>query len=336
MKNLYVKICISVLFVIVICFLSIPRNVFSQENKTDKLNEILNSLDSDTKNIYDKYVILVDKISEETDTTSLFDEFKTSSDLWKTLFNSSQTVYQKYISDSDVSISNVAKLALESTQIGLQALQKYDMALGSDTSANYSYYAEQGDALIIDSNKKHIEAVDQYNLLVDNYNDESGVTDAYSTRTYLIIASIFFSLISVFLFFKSKVRSSLSAEAMRAGVFQNMFGNSLAMSIGLIVTTIGYAYALETGGTYYILWGLVVFGGWRFLVGLFNYFSNGRKILNQLAEQEKINSTKLSFNKDIDNTIENQSEDKFLFCTNCGTRITNKTSKCPNCGYKLH
>ena len=95
MKNLYVKICISVLFVIVICFLSIPRNVFSQENKTDKLNEILNSLDSDTKNIYDKYVILVDKISEETDTTSLFDEFKTSSDLWKR-WNWQVNNYPKY------------------------------------------------------------------------------------------------------------------------------------------------------------------------------------------------------------------------------------------------
>lgn len=338
MKNIYVNALVLLSFVLSLFFISFPKFIFAQTNNEYKLEEILSSLDSDTMNIYQKYGDLVDRLTEDENILEIFNEFKISINSWRTLFNSSQIVYQKYINDPDVSISKIASIALESTEIGLQALQKYDRAFSSGDSDNTDYYLEQGDTLIISSSKKHIEAVDEYNLLADKYNDESGVTSAYNTRTYLIVASIFFSLISVFLYFKSRARSSLSTEIMRAGVFQDMFGNSLAMSIGLIITTISYAYALENGSTYYILWGLVLVGGWRFIVGLYNYFTKGRKILKELKEQENLNSTKLSFVKNVDdNYEEEQLESNLSYCPNCGKKITSlKNSKCSSCGYKLN
>jgi Bacterial SH3 domain len=38
---------------------------------------------------------------------------------------------------------------------------------------------------------------------------------------------------------------------------------------GILVTTITYSLASDHGGTYLIAWGPVIFGGWRFLKGLF-------------------------------------------------------------------
>lgn len=325
-----------VFIVFIFSSLLLAKTINAQENKIDKLNVILNELDSDDKNVYVQYSNFSNKISKTTDTSSLKTEFITNVNTWKNLFESSETIYQKYTSESDTSIANVANLALESTQIGLQAVQKYNSALSSDTSANFTYYADQGDSLWASSLEKHNNAIDQYNLLADNYNKESGVTDAFAARTWLIIASVFFSLISIFLFFKSRVRSSLQAEKIRASVFQNMFANSLAMSAGMIITTAGYAYAVKNGGTYYILWGPVVFGGWRFLTGLANYFGNGRKTLNQLLTLEESQAKKPSLTDLSTNTTKNHTKDEVVFCTNCGSKLTDNSTTCHNCGYKLH
>jgi len=38
---------------------------------------------------------------------------------------------------------------------------------------------------------------------------------------------------------------------------------------GLIVTAVSYSAVKDSGGTYIVAWGAVVFGGWQFLKGLF-------------------------------------------------------------------
>jgi len=49
---------------------------------------------------------------------------------------------------------------------------------------------------------------------------------------------------------------------------KNMLYGALWCIGGLLVTGVSYAVAIE-GGSYFITWGAVVFGGWQFLKGLY-------------------------------------------------------------------
>ncbi|MGO4884404.1 MAG: hypothetical protein ACLP59_26820 [Bryobacteraceae bacterium] len=40
---------------------------------------------------------------------------------------------------------------------------------------------------------------------------------------------------------------------------------------GLLITGITYSSASSGGGTYFICWGPMLFGGWQFLKGLFQF-----------------------------------------------------------------
>jgi len=50
----------------------------------------------------------------------------------------------------------------------------------------------------------------------------------------------------------------------------NMLFGALWCIGGIVVTAVTYNAVKETGGTYFVAWGAIVYGGWQFLKGLFN------------------------------------------------------------------
>jgi hypothetical protein len=43
---------------------------------------------------------------------------------------------------------------------------------------------------------------------------------------------------------------------------------------GILVTAITYSQATQSGGTYYVTWGAIIFGGIQFIQGLIQYSSS--------------------------------------------------------------
>jgi hypothetical protein len=52
---------------------------------------------------------------------------------------------------------------------------------------------------------------------------------------------------------------------------KNMVVGTLWCVGGSLITAITYSSASESGGTYFVMWGAIIFGGWQFLKGLFQY-----------------------------------------------------------------
>lgn len=49
-----------------------------------------------------------------------------------------------------------------------------------------------------------------------------------------------------------------------------MYGGGICF-VGLVITLVSYSVASETGGTYYVTWGAVLFGAIQFFRGLVNW-----------------------------------------------------------------
>lgn len=61
-------------------------------------------------------------------------------------------------------------------------------------------------------------------------------------------------------------------EAKRSAANENMIYGALWCIGGLLVTIITYSAASESGGTYVVAWGAVIFGAIQFFKGLFQKF----------------------------------------------------------------
>lgn len=58
----------------------------------------------------------------------------------------------------------------------------------------------------------------------------------------------------------------------------------IAIAIGLGITSITWLFASE-GGTYYVFWGLVIYGGYEVLKG-FYYKANPKSLINESKKNE--------------------------------------------------
>jgi hypothetical protein len=65
-----------------------------------------------------------------------------------------------------------------------------------------------------------------------------------------------------------KLEQTRAGAARQAGKRNMLFGASWCIG-GIVVTAITYEAASQSGGTYVIAWGAIVFGGIQFLHGLF-------------------------------------------------------------------
>jgi len=286
--------------------------------------ELYDTLNKETDLIYTPYGEFSEKLSSAEE--PLYNEFQSRVLAWRAEFVSASNIYYKHSQSVDQQISEIASIAYGGSQKGVQSCDAYLAAIRASDTTTMSGYLDRGDQLMTEAIAVHENAADLYN----NY---SGATDAYNIRDWLLVGSGIFALFSFFLFLKSRRKSSFQAEVARSGVYGNLFRNSLWVTIGLVVTTVGYSYALGSGGTYYILYGPIFFGGWRLLSGLYDYFKNGRPLLNQISQNEKGDAIKQSYLETTQNNItESTPSSKKKRCNNCRNLVPANSIMCPNCG----
>lgn len=71
-------------------------------------------------------------------------------------------------------------------------------------------------------------------------------------------------------FIISEVNRQLGDDAKTAAKKDMLYGTLWCIG-GSIVTAVTYSAASSRGGTYFVFWGAIVFGGFQFLKGLYNY-----------------------------------------------------------------
>jgi uncharacterized protein YgiM (DUF1202 family) len=71
---------------------------------------------------------------------------------------------------------------------------------------------------------------------------------------------------------KTKVKTiAESAVPTRASAKRNMVVGALWCVGGIVLTTVTYSSVAGNGGTYFVAWGPVIFGGWQLLKGIRQY-----------------------------------------------------------------
>lgn len=313
---------------ILISFIQIaaPSRILAQEENASLYSRLREAMDSDNNGVYTSYSNFSEKINKEgyqiteTDLT----EFQNLNRNWNTEFLKSKSFYGQYIANPDPKIAEIATVAQDSINKGILATEAYRNAFESNTDETLSSYMTSGDQMMLDSINTHDKAVDLYN----NY---SGASTNVLTKNGLVISSIIASMFSLVLFIKSRKKSQLEAEKIRSEVYKALFTSSLWMTVGIVVTTVGLSYALEKGGTYYILYGPILFGGWKLLKGLYSYFTDGRKALDYINSTQKGEAIKESY------SFRSGPEDKTpeYVCQYCGFKHTKKSVICKNCGENI-
>ncbi|MFH1792141.1 MAG: hypothetical protein ABH819_00670 [Patescibacteria group bacterium] len=300
--------------------LSFPIKVIAQDDpKTSAFNDIVDALNIETEEIFNDYASIVEEFDNENEEAAL--EFINKLPVWKSVFEKTRNVFNKYKSSNDSQILEISNLALDANSMALTAIDLYERAINSDTDADFNSYLAEAD-------ENFIEASDAHFKVVDIYNDYSGITSAFTNRNWLVFATILSCLFSFIIFLKSRVKNNVQAEIIRAAVYQELFSHSIWLAGGLLLTTIGYSYSLESGSTYYIFYGAIGIGGWKLLQGLYKYFTEGKKTLDTISQQEKDVIFRTSFKEN--ETITNNNTTKK--CPHCKKEISKKTIICPKCG----
>lgn len=255
----------------------IYRHVQAVENKV--WNEIVDALNKETKS-YGSYNLFTAEI-KNLDADSFISEYKNKSILWKSSFQESKIVYEKYSSSSDEQLKEVAVKALNASNKSLKAIEEYDRAVSGELQSEEELKTafSTGDSLITEASKEHYEAVDLYN----NY---SGFNSQQNTIYLLYGCLVLSAIFTIILWLKSRTSSHYQSDIIKAQIFKNLLGSSIWMLVGLAITTFSLHYASKEGGTYYIFYWAIIIGGWQMLKGLWIYFTKDRKTLKQMKTKD--------------------------------------------------
>lgn len=299
----------------------------AQEPTISPYDQIGEALD-DIKEVLESYNETVTSL-ESMDADDIYTTFNTRLAGWEKKLISVEQALRSRLNDNDPQVRAVAQSALRSVETTKRAFTNYKAALSAETENESQNLFTQGDSLIS-------QAFEEHSASVDLYNDSIGATDYVTARDFLIVITIMAGIFSVFLWLKSRRSSYLQTEILRAQVFSDLFKSSAWMFVGLLVTTIGMAYALANGGSYYILYGPVVFGGWSMLKGVLNYFNEGKPLLDSLSKEERheVLSSLLTNNSiDLDNAEEKKTTK--TTCKHCKTKNDRNALVCSKCGRNL-
>lgn len=313
-----------ILFSLITLFAPVAQAQFDDESMVPEEDELVGTLNFELEEIYEPYFEFVEKLENSTNQEPIIQGFDTNIISWKSKFQESRSVYSKYTTHSNFEIAQIAQTALKGADLGIIATEKYHSAL-------YASSDTESDTLFDEGDQTFFQAVEYHDQAVDLYNDYSGASSAYGTRNWLIFFSITSVVFSIFLFFKSRRKSLFQAEIIRSSVYKNLFSSSLWMAGGLIVTTVGYTYALQEGGTYYIFYGAILVGGWQLLKGLYEYFTRGRSVLNKLAIMEKHSAIKSLYEEPVSDTKLVHTKK----CKKCRTEQSINNVVCSSCGENL-
>lgn len=197
-------------------------------------------------------------------------------------------------------------------------------------------------------NDTYSNALDQYdqhtvslNSNVELLNNHFGSTD-YSWLAWPFWISL---SISVILFTMSRGSTILPAEQLRNQFEFALFKSSLWPLGGSAISYIWYLMT-PPGQKFYILWGLIAFGFFQFLRGLYSYITLARPAINIAKKEEKTKLESLirSDKFQHDNLKEKAKEIEKLTpiihigktsCGKCGNKNSNEAKFCKSCGNKL-
>lgn len=306
-------------------------NLYAQGSEEEILNNLVNALNNDVDSVYEDYYDLSYKL-ETTEDDYVFDQlaedffYKLGS--WDRALRQSSRIYEKYIHSSNADISRIANIALSGAKKGIEAITNYNSAFEAITEEDFIFYFERAEEFMNSSVELHDSAVDLYN-------DYTGISEALSLRNWLIFGFVVSIIASVILFSKSRISSGLQAEITRAEIHKGLFQSSLWMTAGLLITTITYLYAFEYGGSYFILYGPVLVGGWQLLKGLSKYLTKDRHVLKKLASSERDVIIKKSYGEPTSEEETKQKIEKIdrgKKCPHCGRLVPSKTIVCYTCG----
>lgn len=278
MKKIIIGIS-QALFILTLIF-TIPKisdKVHAVESKV--WNEVVGALNKETE-AYNSYNLFVDEI-KNLDKNSLIAEYTSKSISWESSFKEGISVYEKYSSSPDEQLKEVTTKALNASNKSLDAIAQYDNGfLGELTDEEIQSSLTNGDSLISEASKEHIEAVNLYN----NY---SGVTSQSNLIIFLYGCLVLSIIFTVILWFKSRTSSHYQSDIIKAQIFKNLLGSSIWMLVGIAITTFSLHYVSKKGGTYYIFYWAIIGGAWQMLKGLWIYFTKDRKTLKQLKLKDQ-------------------------------------------------
>lgn len=84
----------------------------------------------------------------------------------------------------------------------------------------------------------------------------------------------------------------------------------LWIAAGAVITGVGYAFA-EPGGSYYILWGLMIYGGYKFLQGRY-YLSRPQALIDKAMENIKKESKDTTSENTVSENVPNKIHQKLF------------------------
>lgn len=289
----FIKV-IAIFFLAILLFLT-PSVAFANE-RIDLYSRV------------DQDISKIDELNNYTEKTK--DDFNgiiTKLTNYQTYFKESSAIYDNLTKSSDSKISSVAKESkVNATTLNDSIGQMIDGLNNSDeTKYNGS---------ISQTNK----AIDGYNKIIIELNE--GATDY---GPVYIFAVIFFSIISLILLIKAKIKPQFSSEIAKKECEMELFKSSLWPAIGSIITLVWYKLT-PPGGTYYILWGPILIGLFYFIKQSWVYAKEVRPVLRVTIEAEREEFMK----KEQLNEEEN-------YCTSCGSELTISAHFCKNCGSKI-
>lgn len=274
---------LSALLLLLLLLVFPPFRVVAQGEMDEVYEAIAESMDSEYTTIaeYSEFMSSPEETTHQ--------EFTRLLVLWKSELAKADKVYRKYQSHSDTTISSLSSNLSKANLLGQNSFDAYAKALDADTENEQDYYIKRGDELFE-------QFIDEHDVAVDYYNDVSGASEARATNDFYKWGTIITGIISFVLWLKSRPKTRLSADQIRSVVYGELFKSSVWAFLGFLITFVWYVLT-PPGGTYYILYGLVIFGGWEFLKGLYTYATAGRKQLAMLAKQEKHNLYKKTFSE---------------------------------------
>lgn len=270
---------ITIIFLLFLLFGSVFYKVYAVESNV--WHELVNALNKELE-VYKSYNDFTNQVSKM-DTDTLNSEYRSKSTDWRMIIEESITTYKKYLNNSDEHVNQVSTKALSASQKAISALDQYDAVFNKtiNNKEDINTALNTGDDLIKEASAERDEAVSLYN-------EYSGFNSQRNNIYYLYLSSFIAALFSFILWIKSRGSAKYQSEIIKKQIFRNLFGDSLWLTIGLLITTGTYHYAsANSGSSYYIMYGPIGIGSLKMLSGLWEYFTKSKKVLDDLKQQDR-------------------------------------------------
>lgn len=130
------------------------------------------------------------------------------------------------------------------------------------------------------------QSVEDYNQTIKELNDTTGAGNSSDVGPLYVFLSIFFGIITIILYQKSRILPLGQARKIKKQVMTNLLKTSLWPTIGALVTTIWF-YSTPPGSQYFILWGPMLIGFCYFISALSKYFKFRKELKKAIKEEDE-------------------------------------------------